>query len=328
MREEIFDQTELDDAMEDLKIIRGGFASVIFGQQQLIERVIITLLTNNHCLIEGVPGLAKTLTVQTLANIFQLQFTRVQFTPDLLPADITGTMMYDPGQGLFNPHFGPVFTNILLADEINRAPAKVHSALLEAMQEQHLSMGGQSYVLPKPFMVLATQNPIEYEATYALPEAQLDRFMLKIVIDYPTQSESREILDASLGANSRIVKEKIDIDSLNKLCGIVRKVIIDESIREYILRIVHASRQPSEYGLPSMTPMIDFGASPRAATFLATGSQALAFLNGREYVTPDDVKTLAPDVLRHRLVTSYEADAAQVTVEELIRTLLEHVNIS
>jgi len=328
MREEIFDQTELNDAMKDLEIIREGFASVIFGQRQLIERVIITLLTNNHCLIEGVPGLAKTLTVQTLANIFQLQFTRIQFTPDLLPADITGTMMFDPSQGLFNPHFGPVFTNILLADEINRAPAKVHSALLEAMQEQQVSMGGQSYALPKPFMVLATQNPIEYEATYALPEAQLDRFMLKIVIDYPTQSEGREILDASLGDNSRIVKEKINIDSLNKLCGIVRKVIIDESIREYILRIVHASRQPSEYGLSSIATMIDFGASPRAATFLATGSQALAFLNGREYVTPDDVKALAPDVLRHRLVTSYEADAAQVTVEELIGTLLEHVNIS
>ena len=214
MREKIFDRTELDDSMNDLKIVREGFSSVIFGQSQLIERVLITLLTNNHCLIEGVPGLAKTLTVQTLANIFQLEFTRVQFTPDLLPADITGTMMYDPGQGLFNPYFGPVFTNILLADEINRAPAKVHSALLEAMQEQQVSMGGQSYVLPKPFMVLATQNPIEYEATYALPEAQLDRFMLKIVIDYPTQIEGREILDASL-----FLCDKLNSDSLKFLVG-------------------------------------------------------------------------------------------------------------
>ncbi|MCH2524485.1 MAG: AAA family ATPase [Dehalococcoidia bacterium] len=328
MREEIFDQTDFNDSMKDLEIIREGFTSVIFGQSQLIERVIITLLTNNHCLIEGVPGLAKTLTVQTLASVFDLEFTRVQFTPDLLPADITGTMMYDPGQGLFNPHFGPVFTNILLADEINRAPAKVHSALLEAMQEQQVSMGGQSYTLPKPFMVLATQNPIEYEATYALPEAQLDRFMLKIVIDYPTQAEGREILDASLNYDFRTVERKINIDSLNKLCDIVRKIVIDESIREYILRIVHASRNPSDYGLSSIEPMIDYGASPRAATFLAKGSQALAFLNGREYVTPDDVKALAPDVLRHRLVTSYEADAAQITVEELIRTLLEHVNIA
>ncbi|MBA01572.1 MAG: ATPase [Chloroflexi bacterium] len=328
MREEIFDQTDFNDSMKDLEIIREGFTSVIFGQSQLIERVIITLLTNNHCLIEGVPGLAKTLTVQTLASVFDLEFTRVQFTPDLLPADITGTMMYDPGQGLFNPHFGPVFTNILLADEINRAPAKVHSALLEAMQEQQVSMGGQSYTLPKPFMVLATQNPIEYEATYALPEAQLDRFMLKIVIDYPTQAEGREILDASLNYDFRMVERKINIDSLNKLCDIVRKIVIDESIREYILRIVHASRNPSDYGLSSIEPMIDYGASPRAATFLAKGSQALAFLNGREYVTPDDVKALAPDVLRHRLVTSYEADAAQITVEELIRTLLEHVNIA
>ena len=328
MREEIFDQTDFNDSMKDLEIIREGFASVIFGQSQLIERVIIALLTNSHCLIEGVPGLAKTLTVQTLASVFDLEFTRVQFTPDLLPADITGTMMYDPGQGLFNPHFGPVFTNILLADEINRAPAKVHSALLEAMQEQQVSMGGQSYTLPKPFMVLATQNPIEYEATYALPEAQLDRFMLKIVIDYPTQAEGREILDASLNYDFRMVERKINIDSLNKLCDIVRKIVIDESIREYILRIVHASRNPSEYGLSSIEPMIDYGASPRAATFLAKGSQALAFLNGREYVTPDDVKALAPDVLRHRLVTSYEADAAQITVEELIRTLLEHVNIA
>ena len=328
MREEIFDQTDFNDSMKDLEIIREGFTSVIFGQSQLIERVIITLLTNNHCLIEGVPGLAKTLTVQTLASVFDLEFTRVQFTPDLLPADITGTMMYDPGQGLFNPHFGPVFTNILLADEINRAPAKVHSALLEAMQEQQVSMGGQSYTLPKPFMVLATQNPIEYEATYALPEAQLDRFMLKIVIDYPTQAEGREILDASLKYDFRMVERKINIDSLNKLCDIVRKIVIDESIREYILRIVHASRNPSDYGLSSIEPMIDYGASPRAATFLAKGSQALAFLNGREYVTPDDVKALAPDVLRHRLVTSYEADAAQITVEELIRTLLEHVNIA
>ena len=328
MREEIFDQTDFNDSMKDLEIIREGFTSVIFGQSQLTERVIITLLTNNHCLIEGVPGLAKTLTVQTLASVFDLEFTRVQFTPDLLPADITGTMMYDPGQGLFNPHFGPVFTNILLADEINRAPAKVHSALLEAMQEQQVSMGGQSYTLPKPFMVLATQNPIEYEATYALPEAQLDRFMLKIVIDYPTQAEGREILDASLNYDFRMVERKINIDSLNKLCDIVRKIVIDESIREYILRIVHASRNPSDYGLSSIEPMIDYGASPRAATFLAKGSQALAFLNGREYVTPDDVKALAPDVLRHRLVTSYEADAAQITVEELIRTLLEHVNIA
>ena len=328
MREKIFDRTELDDSMNDLKIVREGFSSVIFGQSQLIERVLITLLTNNHCLIEGVPGLAKTLTVQTLANIFQLEFTRVQFTPDLLPADITGTMMYDPGQGLFNPYFGPVFTNILLADEINRAPAKVHSALLEAMQEQQVSMGGQSYVLPKPFMVLATQNPIEYEATYALPEAQLDRFMLKIVIDYPTQIEGREILDASLNNDAQTVKEKININSLNKLCSMVRKIIIDESIRDYILRIMHASREPSEYGLASIAPMIDYGASPRAATFLAKGAQALAFLNGREYVIPDDIKSLCPDVLRHRLVTSYEADAAQVTVEELIGTLLEHVNIS
>ena len=328
MREEIFDQTDFNDSMKDLEIIREGFTSVIFGQSQLIERVIITLLTNSHCLIEGVPGLAKTLTVQTLASVFDLEFTRVQFTPDLLPADITGTMMYDPGQGLFNPHFGPVFTNILLADEINRAPAKVHSALLEAMQEQQVSMGGQSYTLPKPFMVLATQNPIEYEATYALPEAQLDRFMLKIVIDYPTQAEGREILDASLNYDFRMVERKINIDSLNKLCDIVRKIVIDESIREYILRIVHASRNPSDYGLSSIEPMIDYGASPRAATFLAKGSQALAFLNGREYVTPDDVKALAPDVLRHRLVTSYEADAAQITVEELIRTLLEHVNIA
>jgi len=328
MREEIFDQTDFNDSMKDLEIIREGFTSVIFGQSQLIERVIITLLTNSHCLIEGVPGLAKTLTVQTLASVFDLEFTRVQFTPDLLPADITGTMMYDPGQGLFNPHFGPVFTNILLADEINRAPAKVHSALLEAMQEQQVSMGGQSYTLPKPFMVLATQNPIEYEATYALPEAQLDRFMLKIVIDYPTQAEGREILDASLNYDFRTVERKINIGSLNKLCDIVRKIVIDESIREYILRIVHASRNPSDYGLSSIEPMIDYGASPRAATFLAKGSQALAFLNGREYVTPDDVKALAPDVLRHRLVTSYEADAAQITVEELIRTLLEHVNIA
>ncbi|MFL2647142.1 MAG: AAA family ATPase [Dehalococcoidia bacterium] len=328
MREEIFNQTDFNDSMKDLEIIREGFDSVIFGQSQLIERVIIALLTNSHCLIEGVPGLAKTLTVQTLASIFDLEFTRVQFTPDLLPADITGTMMYDPGQGLFNPHFGPVFTNILLADEINRAPAKVHSALLEAMQEQQVSMGGQSYTLPKPFMVLATQNPIEYEATYALPEAQLDRFMLKIVIDYPTQAEGREILDASLNYDFRTVERTINIDSLNKLCNIVRKIVIDESIREYILRIVHASRKPSDYGLSNIEPMIDYGASPRAATFLAQGSQALAFLNGREYVTPDDVKALAPDVLRHRLVTSYEADAAQITVEELIRTLLEHVNIA
>ena len=328
MREEIFNQTDFNDSMKDLEIIREGFDSVIFGQSQLIERVIIALLTNSHCLIEGVPGLAKTLTVQTLASIFDLEFTRVQFTPDLLPADITGTMMYDPGQGLFNPHFGPVFTNILLADEINRAPAKVHSALLEAMQEQQVSMGGQSYTLPKPFMVLATQNPIEYEATYALPEAQLDRFMLKIVIDYPTQAEGREILDASLNYDFRTVERTINIDSLNKLCNIVRKIVIDESIREYILRIVHASRKPSDYGLSNIEPMIDYGASPRAATFLAQGSQALAFLNGRGYVTPDDVKALAPDVLRHRLVTSYEADAAQITVEELIRTLLEHVNIA
>ena len=318
--------------MEDPKLVSERILEninrVIIGKEYEIQLALIALLCRGHLLIEDVPGVGKTMLARALATSVGCQLSRIQFTPDLLPTDVTGVSIYRQESGGFEFRAGPIMAEVVLADEVNRATPKTQSALLEAMEEDQVTIDGITHPLPKPFMVMATQNPIEYEATYALPEAQLDRFMLKIVIDYPTQAEGREILDASLNYDFRMVERKINIDSLNKLCDIVRKIVIDESIMEYILRIVHASRNPSEYGLSSIEPMIDYGASPRAATFLAKGSQALAFLNGREYVTPDDVKALAPDVLRHRLVTSYEADAAQITVEELIRTLLEHVNIA
>jgi MoxR-like ATPase len=312
---------------EVVAAIRDAIGRVIVGQHALVDRLLVALLTNNHALIEGVPGLAKTLTVQTLSQVLHASFSRVQFTPDLLPADITGTLIFNPRDGDFVVRRGPIFVNIVLADEINRAPAKVQSALLEAMQERQVSIGGETHPLPDPFMVLATQNPIEQEGTYPLPEAQLDRFMLKILVDYPSSDDERVILARALDEPTPSVLPVAGPKEIAALRSAVRAVEVNDSLREYILRLVESTRNPARYRLEELVPLIEFGASPRAATFLARGAQAYAFVDGRDYTTPDDVKALAPDVLRHRLVLSYEAEAQSVTVEELVSRLLEGVGI-
>ena len=312
---------------EVVSAIRGGIGRVIVGQHELIDRLLVALFTNNHALIEGVPGLAKTLTVQSLAEVLHASFSRVQFTPDLLPADITGTLIFNPSAGEFTVRKGPIFANIVLADEINRAPAKVQSALLEAMQERQVSIGGETHPLPDPFLVLATQNPIEQEGTYPLPEAQLDRFMLKILVDYPGRDDERAILEQALDAEPETIEAVAGAEEIAALRPAVRAVEINEPLREYILRLVDATREPARYRLEDLDPLIDYGASPRAATFLARGAQAYAFVQGRDYATPDDVKALAPDVLRHRLVLTYEAEAQGVSAENIVSRLLEGVGI-
>jgi MoxR-like ATPase len=312
---------------EVVTAIRDAIGRVIVGQHSLVDRLLVALLTNNHALIEGVPGLAKTLTVQTLAQVLDATFSRVQFTPDLLPTDITGTLIFNPREGDFAVRRGPIFVNIVLADEINRAPAKVQSALLEAMQERQVSIGGEAHLLPDPFMVLATQNQIDQEGTYPLPEAQLDRFMLKILVDYPGREDERVILAQSLDQEMPALQPVAGLEEIAALRTAVRAVEVNDSLREYILRLVESTREPGRYGLDELAPLIEFGASPRAATFLARGVQALAFVRGRGYATPDDVKELAPDVLRHRLVLSYEAEAQSVSAENLVARLLEGVGI-
>ena len=291
---------------EVVSSIREGIGRVIVGQHALIDRLLVALLTNNHALIEGVPGLAKTLTVQSLSQALDASFSRVQFTPDLLPADITGTLIFNPREGEFAVRKGPIFANIVLADEINRAPAKVQSALLEAMQERQVSIGGE---------------------THPLPEAQLDRFMLKILVDYPGREDERAILEQALDHELEPIEAVATASDVVALRPAVRAVEINESLREYILRLIDATREPERYRLGDLTPLIDYGASPRAATFLARGAQAYAFVQGRDYATPDDVKALAPDVLRHRVVLTYEAEAQSVSAEDLVARLLEGVGI-
>ena len=314
-------------AHREIDAIRAEVGRVIVGQQALVDRLLIALLTNNHALIEGVPGLAKTLTVSTLARALECTFSRIQFTPDLLPADVTGTLVFNPQDGDFTVRRGPVFANIVLADEINRAPAKVQSALLEAMQERTVSIGGESMPLPDPFLVLATQNPIEQEGTYPLPEAQLDRFMMKIVVHYPERAEEREILVRALDGAEVVSRPVVSTSEIGVLREAVRQVDVNDRLREYIVRLVEASREPARYQMDDLTPLIEFGASPRAAVFLARGAQAYAFIQGRDYVTPDEIKTLAPDVLRHRMVMTYEAEARGVTADDVVTRLLAGVGI-
>ncbi|MEX1023262.1 MAG: AAA family ATPase [Dehalococcoidia bacterium] len=311
----------------EVDAIRAEIARVIVGQQALVDRLLVALLTNNHALIEGVPGLAKTLTVSTLARALECTFSRIQFTPDLLPADVTGTLVFSPQDGDFHVRQGPVFANIVLADEINRAPAKVQSALLEAMQERTVSIGGQSLPLPSPFLVLATQNPIEQEGTYPLPEAQLDRFMMKIVVEYPERDEEREILGRALDGEDEEVRAAVSISEIAVLREAVREVDVNDRLREYVVRLVEASREPERYRMGDLDPLIEYGASPRAGVFLARGAQAFAFIHGRDYVTPEDIKAIAADVLRHRLVLTYEAEARGVTPDEIVTRLLEGVGI-
>ena len=307
--------------------IREQVRRVIVGQEGLVDRLLVALLTNNHALVEGVPGLAKTLTVSTLASAIGCSFARIQFTPDLLPADITGTLVFSPREGDFHVRRGPLFANVVLADEINRAPAKAQSALLEAMQERQVSIGGESLPLPVPFLVLATQNPIEHEGTYPLPEAQLDRFMLKIIVTYPEREAEREVLARALAGDAPAVDAVTNAAEIAELGAAVRTVEVHPRLREYIVRLLEASRDPAQHRLAELAPLIEYGASPRAGVFLARGAQAYAFLQGRNYVLPEDVKLLAPDVLRHRLVTTYEAEAQAVDAEQIVERLLEGVRI-
>ena len=311
----------------EVEAIRAEVGRVIVGQQGMIDRLLVALLTNNHALIEGVPGLAKTLAVSTLARALECSFSRIQFTPDLLPADVTGTLIFNPQDAEFHTRRGPIFVNVVLADEINRAPAKVQSALLEAMQEHTVSIGGQTHALPDPFLVLATQNPIEQEGTYPLPEAQLDRFMLKIVVHYPEREQEREILARSLDQEPQQARPVVALAEIARLREGVRAVEVNERLREYIVRIVEATREPARFRLGELQPLLEFGVSPRAAIFLARAAQAYAFLDGRTFTTPEDVKALAPDVLRHRLILTYEAEARGVGADEVATRLLESVGI-
>jgi len=300
---------------------------VIVGQERLVERLLIGLLADGHVLLEGVPGLAKTLAVNTLARAVQAQFQRIQFTPDLLPADLIGTEIYNPRTNKFTPHQGPIFANFILADEINRAPAKVQSALLEAMQERQVTIGEQTYYLEDPFLVLATQNPIEQEGTYPLPEAQVDRFMLKVVVDYPSRDEERVIMNRMTGAKLPQVTPVIVPNDLLYARQVVNQIYVDDKIKEYILDLVFATRQPGQNGLADLQPLIDFGASPRATIYMVMAARAHAFLKGRGYVTPEDIKQVAPDILRHRIVISYEAEAEEVTSADIVQRILDHIEV-
>jgi MoxR-like ATPase len=300
---------------------------VIVGQRPMLERLLIGLLADGHVLLEGVPGLAKTLAVRTLASTIAAGYHRIQFTPDLLPADLIGTMIYNQRSGDFAVQKGPIFTNLLLADEINRAPAKVQSALLEAMQEKQVTIGGQTFPLPELFLVLATQNPIEHEGTYPLPEAQVDRFMFKLVVTYPERREEREVLDRMTAGPEPVARPVLQSERVLRARRLVQQVYADERIKEYVLDLVTATREPKSAGLTTLAPLIEFGASPRAAIFLLRAAKALAFLNGRAYVTPEDIKALGLDVLRHRVILTYRADADGIDSDELLRRIFEAVPV-
>jgi MoxR-like ATPase len=299
----------------------------VVGQRYMVERMLIGLLTGGHVLLEGVPGLAKTLTVNTLADAIQLDFQRIQFTPDLLPADVIGTLIYNQQSQGFEVRKGPVFTNIVLADEINRAPAKVQSALLEAMQERQVTIGDTTYPLPRPFLVLATQNPIEQEGTYPLPEAQVDRFMLMVKVGYPTREEERQIMDLMSVDEPAPISPVIDAERLRAARDVVGQIYVENSIKDYIVDIVVATRDPATAGVPSLADYIEFGASPRASIYLNRAARAHAFLDGRGFVMPEDVKAVAPDVLRHRIIPSFEAEADERDAESLLQELLDHIDV-
>ena len=300
---------------------------VIVGQNHMIERLMIGLLTRGHILLEGLPGLAKTLAIKTLSQAIHAEFSRIQFTPDLLPADIIGTMIYNPAKAEFTVRKGPVFANFVLADEINRAPAKVQSALLEAMQERQVTIGDTTFPLQEPFLVLATQNPIEQEGTYPLPEAQVDRFMMKVKIDYPTKPEEREIIRRNMTNETPSVSAVVTSEEVLRARKVVQKVYMDEKIEQYILDIVFATRQPQQYGLGKLQNLIQYGGSPRASINLALASKALAFLKRRGYVIPEDVRNVCADVLRHRIGLTYEAEAENITAEDIINQILNKVEV-
>jgi MoxR-like ATPase len=300
---------------------------VIVGQQQMIERILVGLLSGGHVLLEGVPGLAKTLTVRTVCDAISAKFSRIQFTPDLLPADLIGTVIYEQKTGEFTSKLGPIFANLVLADEINRAPAKVQSALLEAMQERQVTIGDKTYPLPDPFVVMATQNPIEQEGTYPLPEAQVDRFMLMVRVGYPTREEERNVMDRMTSPVSAKAASKTSPQALLEARKVVRDVYMDDRVKDYIVDVVFATREPEKRGLKDLAPLIEYGASPRASIALNLAARAHAFLRHRGYVTPEDVKAIGPDVLRHRVVLSYEAEAEEVTAEDIVRRVFEVVEV-
>ena len=302
-------------------------SKVIVGQKEMVEGMLIGMLSRGHVLVQGVPGLAKTLTVKTLADSMAMNFSRVQFTPDLLPADIIGTSIYHPKDGEFSVKKGPIFANIVLADEINRAPAKVQSALLESMQERQVTIGDQSYPLPEPFLVMATQNPIEQEGTYSLPEAQLDRFMLMIKVGYPTKEEERQIMDRMTSPTLQEVQAVVSAEDLKKARDVIHQIYVDEKVRDYIVDIIAASRAPAQHGLIELSDLIEFGASPRASIALLQAARAHAFIRHRGFVIPDDIKAVAPLVLRHRVILSYEAEAENIQSEDVIQKLFEQIEV-
>jgi MoxR-like ATPase len=300
---------------------------VMVGQEALVERVLIALLADGHILLEGVPGLAKTLLVKTVSDAIRADFARIQFTPDLLPADLIGTQIYNPRTAEFSVHQGPIFANLVLADEINRAPAKVQSALLEAMQERQVTIGDATYRMDNLFMVLATQNPIEQEGTYPLPEAQVDRFMLKVKVDYPTRQEERLIVDRMTGASLPEINPVISPADIMHARDMVRQIYVDDKIKEYVLDLVLVTRSPGTNGLSDLNTLIEFGASPRASINLINASRAHAFLKGRGFVTPEDIKQIAPDVLRHRIITTYEAEAENISSDHIVQRILDHTDV-
>ncbi len=318
---------QVEQESRTIEAIRTGLHQVIVGQEILVDRLLMSLLCNHHVLIEGVPGLAKTLTVTTLAGLLSASFQRIQFTPDLLPADVIGTLIYNPKTGEFTTKKGPIFTNIVLADEINRAPAKVQSALLEAMQERQVTIGDTSYPMEDPFLVLATQNPIEQEGTYPLPEAQVDRFMLKLKVTYPTKAQEHQILKKMARSRpSTKVSPVISLNDVGRLRALADEIFMDEKIEDYIVNIVEATRNPESYKM-DIGQLIRYGASPRASIFLAMAAKANALMEGRGYVTPQDVKSVAMDVLRHRVIITYEAEAEEKTSEDLIAQILQTVDV-
>ena len=310
-----------------VSLLKSEMSKVIVGQEKMVDRLLIGLLTRGHILLEGVPGLAKTLAISTLARIIDTKFRRIQFTPDLLPADLIGTMVYNQKSGEFVPKKGPLFANIILADEINRAPAKVQSALLEAMQERQVTIGNTTYPLDQPFLVMATQNPIEQEGTYPLPEAQVDRFMLKLKIVYPSREEERQILTRMAGGVVPAVQTVLSADRIIAAGGVVNEIFMDPKVEEYIVNIVFATREPEKCGLADVRQLIEYGASPRATLFLTRAARAHAFLRSRGYVTPEDVKSIGMDVLRHRIILSYEAEAENVTHEDVIQKIFDNVEV-
>ncbi|MEZ4259801.1 MAG: MoxR family ATPase [Polyangiaceae bacterium] len=325
MNRELNELVARESAFVDRILVEVG--KVIVGQTYMIERVLIGLLTGGHVLLEGVPGLAKTLTVRTLCDAISAKFARIQFTPDLLPADVIGTVIYNQQKGEFTSKLGPVFANLVLADEINRAPAKVQSALLEAMQERQVTIGDKTYPLPQPFIVMATQNPIEQEGTYPLPEAQVDRFMLMVKVGYPTREDERKIMDRMTTPEPLKAEHVITPHELLEARKLIGQIYVDDRVKNYIVDVVFATREPARHGLKDLAPLIEFGASPRASIALNLAARAHAFLRHRGYVTPEDVKAVGPDVLRHRMVLTYEADAEEVTAEQIVRRVFEVVEV-